>query len=324
MFPNLRLMLSASLAIIVLVAIVGSSLVLFRPPPARMADMPEIVRPVMPITDDNRPALRVDAGTRRHDELQRLLALPSGPARAYAAEPPATFPYEVSPSAVPAAEVTAAPVTAPPAVVVPPAGDAVAVAVPATTSSTPAEPESIVAEAPAVAVVAALPAPMGETEPVGAGEPVAPLATGSIGRVDTAAEATAPVAGTETVPVSSIPAVEDAPIPRPKPQLALADPKSATEKPDDRPAKASTPDRVKAKAKPRRHATRSRLARRPLPPPTEFESQQGQLPFFDPGRAAGARQNPWNGASETADDRSNAGRSPRRDYAIRPPTGASR
>jgi hypothetical protein len=145
MFPNLRLMLSASLAIIVLVAIVGSSLVLFRPPPARMADMPDIVRPVMAIADDGRPPLRVDASARRSSELQRLLTLPSGPSRAYAAEPPAAFPYEVT-----------------------------VVAAPAAPPSSPAQPASVEPQAPPATIVAALPEePIREPEPMAAAEPPA-------------------------------------------------------------------------------------------------------------------------------------------------------
>jgi hypothetical protein len=93
MFPTLRLILSASFATLVLVALVGSGMVLFMPPPARLADASGTVRPVTTIIDDSRTGIRLDDGGRRVAELQRLLSLPSGPAQAYAAEPPAVFPY---------------------------------------------------------------------------------------------------------------------------------------------------------------------------------------------------------------------------------------
>jgi hypothetical protein len=316
MFPNLRLMLSASLAIIVLVAIVGSSLVLFRPLPARMVDVPEIVRPVVLIADDGRPALRFDTGARRNNELQRLLTLPSGPARAFAAEPPATFPYEVTAAAsAGSADVAATSTDAPPAI------GAIAIVAPPPLPSPATEPASI--EAVPVTTVAALPEPARppEAAAVAVAEPAEPLATGSNRASDTADVAT-PTTPLETVPVSSIPAVDDAPIPRPKPQLALADPKSATEQGHDQQIKALQPHRIKAKARPRRPAQARRI-KRALPPPTAFESQQGQFPFFDNGAvrdaAVDSGQGNWSGHAEPAADRANAGRPRWRGYAIQPP-----
>lgn len=336
MFPNLRLMLSASLATIVLVAIVGSSLVLFRPPPARMADMPEIVRPIMSIADDNRPLQLFDAGTRRNEELQRLLALPPGPMRAYAAEPPAAFPYAVTAASSPAAATEATPAE----------GSSVAATAPIAVPepiSTPAGP--VPTEVQAMAVVAALPEPASQPEPVlqpepqpvrqpeptplaAATEPADPVTTATILSPDSIARAVpeTSVPEVETFPVSSIPAVDDAPIPRPKPQLALADPHASAEKTNVPQVKASQPQRAKAKAKPRRQGALSRRVKQPLPPPTPFESQQGQYPFFDNGngRDGNGRQGNWNGRTDTAVEPASTGRPQRRAYGIPPPTTTSR
>jgi colicin import membrane protein len=213
-----------------------------------------------------------------------------------AAEPPATVPDEVTTAATPE---------------------------PVTVLSPPAEPETVAPQAmapepPPATVVAALPEPPRQPEPMAAAESAGAPATGSH-VPDPPVDTAAPVAGIETVPVSSIPAVDDAPIPRPKPQLALADPNSATGKPDDQRPKASPPQRVKAKAKPRRRATLSRRLKRPLPPSTPLESQQNQFPFFDNGVIGDA-----GGRSSSPADQASAGRPQRAGYAIRPPTGPAR
>jgi len=96
MFPNLRLMLSASLATLILVAIVGSGLSLFRPPPTAMADVSDAVR-TGPV-GEARNHFRADTISRRNSELHRLLALPDSPVRAYAPEPPLAFPYALQPA----------------------------------------------------------------------------------------------------------------------------------------------------------------------------------------------------------------------------------
>jgi hypothetical protein len=225
------------------------------------------------------------------------------------------------------------------AVAEPPAGTAAAltddatsaigtttVAAPVPAPSPPAEPESI--EATPATVVAPLPEPTRQPEPTAAAQPTEALATDSRHVPDPSANAAAPVPGIETIPVSSIPAVDDAPIPRPKPQLALADPQSASEKPAEQQTRAAQPQRVKAKAKPRRHAALSRRIKRPLPPPTTFESRRGQFPFFDNGAIgdAGAfsQQGNWSGRPEPATDQTKAGRPQWRGYAIQPPTTSPR
>ena len=92
MFPTLRLILSASFATLVLVALVGSGMVLFMPAPARLADVSGTVRPATSIIDDSRIGAHVDTAARRVVELERLLSLPSGPARGLRGRTPGRVP----------------------------------------------------------------------------------------------------------------------------------------------------------------------------------------------------------------------------------------
>ena len=248
MFPTLRLILSASFATLVLVALVGSGMVLFMPPPARLADISGTVRPVPTIIDDGRTGIRLDDGGRRIAELQRLLSLPSGPARAYAAEPPAVFPYALK-AAQPEQIDTLVPTSDQAASVGPAAPDE-----PDTSTGPAAVPSTVVAALPEAA--AAMPPSPQVGEPVAAEEPTL----------------VAPEPDPEPVPVETVTILDGDVVPLPKPKGVSAESTTAQAKPQ-------AASRPRLKAKKARHALYR--ARKPLPEATEFEQRQGQ--FFNFG-----------------------------------------
>jgi hypothetical protein len=249
MFPTLRLILSASIATVVTVALVGSGVLLFLPAPLRFADVSEAMRPVRSIIEDAHPIPRFDTAGRRSEELRRLLSLPVGPSRAYAAEPPRTFPYQLDTTPVDEADdvgATDAALSPPPSVVAalpapvaPVRADSTAAAAVETTSpntEAPAEPAPGEARSGEVVV---------ESEPV---------------------QAASPPSDATAMPPTKVVVVEPA----------------ATARPLTREAKPPVRSRLHAKAKKSRPALAERI-RRPLPPPTEFETEQGHYPFLGYG-----------------------------------------
>jgi hypothetical protein len=255
MFPTLRLILSASFATLVLVALVGSGMVLFMPPPARLADISGTVRPVTSIIDDSRAGAHVDGGARRIVELERLLSLPSGPARAYAAEPPAVFPYELNP-AQPEQIDTLIPTADQPTTI-----EAVVPVEPGAATNQVTAPPTIVATLPEAA---------DPTPPSASVDQ--PVIDRPMAEEPAAAE---PAPAPLPVPVETIATFDDGAVPLPKPKNALADTTAAKAKPQ-------AASRPRAKAKRLRSAAQPR-ARKPLPEATEFEERQGQFLNFGYG-----------------------------------------
>jgi hypothetical protein len=257
MFPTLRLILSASVATLVLVALVGSGMVLFMPPPARLTDASGTVRPVTSLIDDGRTGAHLDAGARRMAELERLLSLPSGPARAYAAEPPAVFPYEIKAARPEQADISIPSTSQPPAIEV----------------TVPAEPDVATDHVPPPpSIVAALPQAADPTPPSpSVDEPAVdrPVAEEPV--------AVAPDLDAAPVSVETIATIDEDSVPLPKPKVLPADPSAITAVAKAKPQTASRP---RAKAKKLRFAAQRR-ARKSLPEATEFEERQGQ--FFNFG-----------------------------------------
>jgi hypothetical protein len=294
MFPTLRLLLSASFATMVLVALVGSGMFRLLPPPARLTDVPASVRPVTPITDDIRPGARFDGGARRLEELQRLLSLPSGPSRAYAAEPPAVFPYTLD-TARPETADAALSATARPEV--PDAGTAEA---PAAGTEFALEPPVAIAALPEPAT----PAPPSRDAETLADTPPTETQAAAVPVVETIPES-------PPDPIETVTATEDDAIPLPRPKAVVADSPAAKPQATSRP-------RPKAK---KVRSVALRQVRKPLPEPTKFEEQQGRFFYFGYGNtwddrsgwttqiAPGSGQRPQTApaASRRAGDRGDAG-----------------
>jgi translation initiation factor IF-2 len=228
MFPNLRLIIGATIAAIALVMVVGSGLFAFREPYRKIADVPDVGRPLVQhaIAENPQHGRIVSlAHARRNDELQRLLDLPTSPVHAYAAEPPSSFPFELK---LPVDDAGAAP---PDAAVPPEATTVPSADLPAETSD-----PTIVALAPVAADpmedgTAAAPAapstPASATaDPASAAAPadLAPIAVpgDATAMLEQFPDAQAPAAVDDpsAVPVSPIPAIAMAPLPRANPRIA--------------------------------------------------------------------------------------------------------
>jgi hypothetical protein len=256
MFPTLRLLLSASLATLVLVALVGSGMFRLLPPPARLTDVPASVRPVTPIIDDIRPGARFDGGARRLEELQRLSSLPSGPSRAYASEPPAIFPYTLDTARTEKAD---ADLSATARLGMPDAG----------TAEDPAVDTEVVPEPPVA--IAALPEPATPAPPSGDAETIADTPPTDPQAADVSAVETTPES--PPAPIETVTAAEEDPIPLPKPKAMVADHPAVKQQATSRP---------RARAKKVRSVA-LRQVRKPLPEPTKFEERQGQFFYFGYG-----------------------------------------
>ena len=249
MFPNLRLIIGATVATMILVMIMGSGLFSFRDPQNTIADIPEVRRPLVQraiVGNPDRQQVRMLAYARRNDELQRLLELPAPPVQGTPPSVTDAYPFDVMPEA-PGESTAAAPApqnAAPDAVVaaLPPPPE------PAQTSAA-APNERPAREAPVAAEPGTPPAFGKEPEPTS--PPLAALTEVPDEPGDRS---------TGSVPESAIPAVEQAPLPR-------LDPRSSG--PHDTVLKPSQPTIQRRHVRPNTkrivHAVRL-PARRPQPP----------------------------------------------------------
>ena len=301
MFPNLRLLLGASLATVLLIAIVGAGL--FALPDLRgRTEVAQISRPLMqqPVADDLRQPFGLGAIALRNGELQRLLALPSTPVRAYAPEPGAGFPYEFGPrdtsiadtltdeaEAAPQRTSAAPPLAMPDSPAAAPA-EGLAPPDPSKLAALPEPDPPMVDPVPAVTEPAAAVEPMQPTEPKissasandnpveSADRPVAPAPAPTVDAATSDPTTTSSITSALPTgePITEVDLAapgdgEDMPLPRPKPGLA---PAAA--------AKGVAPVRLRqvkvTASQPRRIVRR---APRPLPAPV----QAFPFPFYDTG-----------------------------------------
>jgi hypothetical protein len=175
MFPNLRLIIGAAIAIIALVMIMGSGVLSFRDPSRNIADVPDVRSPLVQhsiVANPEWQHIRMLAYARRIDELQRLLELPASPIQAYAPEPASAYPFKVtlpaddpSPSEAPAAAIVdigppdtqkpvgppdVAPALAPILSDMPPSSDGLATPSPAASNETPGDTSAMSDETGAI------------------------------------------------------------------------------------------------------------------------------------------------------------------------------
>jgi hypothetical protein len=176
MFPNLRLIIGAAIAIIALVMIMGSGVLSFRDPSRNIADVPDVRSPLVQhsiVANPEWQHIRMLAYARRIDELQRLLELPASPIQAYAPEPASSYPFKVtspaddaSPSEAPAAAIVdirppdtqkpvdpsdVAPALAPILSDMPPSSDGLATPSPAASNETPGDTSAMSDETGSIA-----------------------------------------------------------------------------------------------------------------------------------------------------------------------------
>lgn len=301
MFPNLRFLLGASLATVLLIALVGAGMFAI-PDPSVRTEVAQISRPLLsqPIIDDLRQPFGLSAAARRNGELQRLLALPSTPVRAYAPEPGAGFPYELGPrdSSIADTLPDEAEAVPQPTAAAPPGMPGLPAVAPADTTASPDATE--VAALPAPALPRADPVPPA-TEPAAAVEPTepkilsasaepndrpvdandrrvaqtpAPTADASANEPSTTASVTLAPPASEPITEVDLAALadgEDMPLPRPKPSLTPASSE-----------KRAAPVRLRqvkvTSSKPRR-TIRGTLR----PPPAPAPVQAFPFPFYDTG-----------------------------------------
>ena len=263
MFPNLRLIIGATVATMILVMVMGSGLLSFRDPQAGFADIPVVRRPLVQraiVAEPDRQRLQMLAYARRSDELQRLLDLPVSPVKATLPSVTASYPFDVKP----AVETVAVPLPAEA-----PATEAAAPApVPADTvvaALAPSEPDPV-SPVPSAPAAAPEPSQTNSAAPAkSAGKPetpVAPLAALTGEPDDGPAPDAKAVPG--SVPESAIPAIERAPLPRLDPR--------ATEARD--PATSATTRPVQRRTIKKRAVRTVRLTRpRPSPPAAAAPAQ---------------------------------------------------